>query len=116
MGAPDSDSVEEVGEAAGVRGCRERTGRVGGDTRARGVPGDDRERIGQARQLWKPAPRVTEESMEQDERGASSGTPVADCKALHVFESQLRDCHYGRPNASSSAARESNKGARRRRP
>src|SRR4029453_4036503 len=99
MGAPDPGGVEEIGEAAGVLRCGEPTGRVGGGTRARGVPGDDRERIGQTRQLWKPAPRVTEESVEQDERGASSSTPVADGKALDVFESQLRDCHSGQPNA-----------------
>jgi len=37
--------------------------------------------------------------MEQDERGASSGSPVADGKAFNLFESQLRDCHYGQPNA-----------------
>ena len=42
--------------------------------------------------------------MEQDERCASSGLPVADGKALHFFESQRGACHDGPPNEQVQAA------------
>jgi hypothetical protein len=60
-----------VGDPKGIRGV----GRLPG---AGGVPGDDREPVGEALELWPPRARVVGEPVQQDQRRTVTGPLVGD--------------------------------------
>ena len=89
----DADDVEEPRKTPRPIRGRKRLRRVGRGTRARRVPREDPEAIGEACQLGSPASGIRQEPVQQYQRGAFPDVSVGHGKPVHLDVSQLGASH-----------------------